>query len=129
MGAEAACFGDIGIENNRAWSEERCANAGIKAVFPLWKRDRSENVYELVEAGYKCLIKSIHNKILPKSFLGKILNQDVIDEMKQYGIDICGENREYHTLVIDGPIFQSPISCTLGGVLDFGEYSVIDAAS
>ncbi|MED9967544.1 MAG: diphthine--ammonia ligase [Blautia sp.] len=129
MGAEAACFGDIDIESNRAWSEERCASAGIKAVFPLWKRDRSENVYELVEAGYKCLIKSIHNTILPKSFLGKILDQDVIDEMKQYGIDICGENGEYHTLVIDGPIFQSPISCTLGGVLDFGEYSVIEAAS
>lgn len=126
MGAEAACFGDIDIEGNRAWSEERCANAGIKAVFPLWQRDRAENVYELVELGYQCLIKTINNTLLPKSLLGKIIDNDVIEEMKDCGIDICGENGEYHTLVVDGPVFHSPIPYTTGEILDFGDYSVID---
>ena len=125
-GAEAACFGDIDLEGNRAWSEERCANAGIKAVFPLWQRDRAENVYELIELGYQCLIKTINNTLLPKSLLGKIIDDNVIEEMKACGIDICGENGEYHTLVIDGPIFKTPIPYTTGDILDFGDYSVID---
>lgn len=125
-GAEAACFGDIDLEGNRAWSEERCAHAGIKAVFPLWQRDRAENVYELVELGYQCLIKTINHTLLPKSLLGKIIDGEVIEEMKACGIDICGENGEYHTLVIDGPIFHSPIPYTTGEILDFGDFSVID---
>ncbi len=129
MGAEAACFGDIDIESNRRWSEERCTSAGIKAVFPLWQRKRSENVYELVELGYQCLIKSLNHTVLPKTFLGKIMDQKVIEEMKQYGIDICGENGEYHTLVMDGPIFHSTVAYTAGELLDFGDYSVIDIAA
>ena len=48
------------------------------------------------------------------------------EEMKSCGIDICGENGEYHTLVIDGPIFHSPIPYTTGEILDFGDFSVID---
>lgn len=126
MGAEAACFGDIDIESNRAWCEERCANAGLKAVFPLWHRDREENVYELVNLGYKCLMKSIKNTLLPKTILGKILDENVLCEMKACSIDICGENGEYHTLVVDGPIFENAITYQMGQLLDFGEFSVVD---
>lgn len=126
MGAQAACFGDIDIEGNRAWSRERCENAGLQAVFPLWQRDREEIVYELIRLGYRCLIKSINNKLLPKSLLGRILDTPAVEEMKRRGIDICGENGEYHTLVMDGPIFQTPIPYQTGGCLDFGDYSVVE---
>ena len=126
LGAEAACFGDIDIEGNRAWSEERCSNAGLPAVFPLWHKDRAENVYELVSFGYKCLIKSINNTLLPKSLLGKIIDKEVIETMKGCGIDICGENGEYHTLVVDGPVFHKPLEFSTGKILDFGDFSVIE---
>lgn len=126
LGAEAACFGDIDIEEHRAWSEERCKNTGIRAVFPLWKKERTDNVYELVALGYQCLIKSINNRLLPKSLLGRIVDEQVIEKMKRCGIDICGENGEYHTLVVDGPIFQRPLSYKTGEQIDFGDYSVID---
>lgn len=126
MGAEAACFGDIDIEANRAWCEARCVPAGLKAEFPLWHRDRAENVYELIKLGYRCLLKSINNTLLPKNLLGKILDDDVVEEMKRCGIDICGENGEYHTLVVDGPIFKTPLPHTVGEQLDFGDYSVVD---
>lgn len=126
LGAEFACFGDIDIEGNRAWSEERCANAGIPSVFPLWQKDRSENVYELVNLGYKCLIKSINNRLLPKELLGRIIDREVIEIMKAHHIDICGENGEYHTLVVDGPIFQKPLAYRTGKILDFGDFSVIE---
>ena len=126
MGAEAACFGDIDIDNNRAWSEARCENVGIEAVFPLWQRNRADNVYEIVNSGYKCLIKSINNTLLPESFLGKCIDSQIIEEMKSFGIDICGENGEYHTLAIDGPIFKTPIEYKTGELIRLGDYSIID---
>ncbi len=126
QGAEFACFGDIDIAANRQWSELRCKNANLKAEFPLWQRNRAENVFELVELGYQCLIKSINNTVLPESILGKIIDQDTIKIMDEYGVDICGENGEYHTLVIDGPIFKSPLPLKKGEILRFGDYSVID---
>ena len=126
MGAEAACFGDIDIEANRRWEEERCRNVGLIPCFPLWQQDRAENVYELLKLGYKCLIKSINTNLLPKSLLGKYLNADTIAAMKNANIDICGENGEYHTLTVDGPIFKQPLNFQIGEVIDFGDYAVAD---
>ena len=126
LGAEIACFGDLDIEDNRKWSELRCERVGIQSAFPLWQKDRSDNVYELIDLGYKCLIKSVNNTLLPKELLGRIIDQDVIQIMGNCGIDICGENGEYHTLVVDGPIFQKPLAYKTGKILDFGEFSVIE---
>lgn len=125
-GAELACFGDIDIEGNRRWSEERCEKAGIEPVFPLWHADRRNNVSEVISLGYKCLIKSINNKLLPKSLLGRLLDEEALEVMEQRGIDVCGENGEYHTLTVDGPVFKRPVAYETGQLIDFGDYSVID---
>ena len=125
-GAEFACFGDIDIEGHRIWGEERCRNAGLSALYPLWHANREENAREVINLGYKCVIKSVDNTKLPKSMLGKILDEALLEEMAQRGIDVCGENGEYHTLVVDGPIFRSPIQYTAGKILDFGERSLIE---
>lgn len=101
-------------------------NAGIEAVFPLWHIGRENNVRELLSLGYKCLIKSINNTLLPKSILGKTMDDEVISVMEQAKIDICGENGEYHTLVLNGPVFKQPVNLKAGEILDFGDYSVID---
>lgn len=129
LGAEAACFGDIDLEGNRAWAEERCQNTGIDSVFPLWQNDRVQNVHELVDLGYKCLIKSLDNRILPETLLGKIIDNDTIKIMEECGIDICGENGEYHTLVIDGPVFKSQLPFETGKLLKFGDFSVIEVSA
>ena len=126
MGAEAACFGDIDIEDNRKWAEERCKNVKLESVFPLWHKNREENVYELIELGYKCVIKSINNTLLPKSLLGKFIDSCAIDKMKKHEIDICGENGEYHTLVVGGPIFHKALKYRVGEVMDFGDFSIVD---
>lgn len=65
QGVELVCFGDIDIENNRAWGEERCRNVGLEAVYPLWHHDRQENVREVLELGYRCLIKTLDRRVLP----------------------------------------------------------------
>lgn len=126
MGAEAAAFGDIDIEQNRQWEEDRCKNTGFVPYFPLWQRGRQENVYELMRLGYKCLIKSINATVLPKEILGKYIDEDSVAVMKSAGIDICGENGEYHTLTVDGPVFKKPLSFKTGEILEFGDYAAID---
>lgn len=126
MGARAACFGDIDIERNRRWEEERCRAVGLEAFFPLWQRGREENVYELIELGYHCLIKSINTSLLPRPLLGSRLDRRAADMIKEAGADVCGENGEYHTLVLDGPIFRQPLAFHTGNVLSFGGYAVID---
>ena len=125
-GAEFVCFGDIDIEEHRIWGEERCKNAGLSAVYPLWHADRAENVREIIALGYKCVIKSIDNTKLPKSLLGKVIDECVLEEMSRCGIDVCGENGEYHTLTVDGPIFHSPVAYKTGNILDFGERSLVE---
>lgn len=126
MGAEAACFGDIDIAGNRKWGEERCRNAKIQAVYPLWQKDRAGNVRELLRLGYKCLVKAIDNRLLPETLLGKIMDEDVMKKMEEAGVDICGENGEYHTLVVGGPIFQTPLPYRTGRILKFGDFSVVE---
>ena len=125
-GAEMCVFGDIDIEDHAAWCRERCKNAGIRAGFPLWQRNRRENTEEAVNLGYKCLVKCINNKLLPREYLGREIDCSMIDDMEKRGIDICGENGEYHTIVLDGPIFKKPVEYTVGDKLDFGDISVVD---
>lgn len=125
-GAEMAGFGDIDIEGNRKWCMERCEATGIKAEFPLWQQGREKIVNEILEQGYSCIIKSVNNRLLPKELLGKTLSRDTVKVMAECGIDICGENGEYHTIAVDGPIFKSRLDYTFGEVLDFGDRSVIN---
>lgn len=126
MGAEAAAFGDIDIEQNRQWEEDRCKRTGFVPHFPLWQKGRQENVYELMRLGYKCLIKSINATVLPKEILGKYIDEDSVAVMKSASIDICGENGEYHTLTVDGPVFKKPLTFQTGDILEFGDYAAID---
>lgn len=126
MGAQAAAFGDIDLEGNRAWEETRCRNTGLTPLFPLWQCGREDNVRELIRLGYRCLIKSVNNTVLPESLLGRYIDGDTMKIMKDAGADVCGENGEYHTLAVDGPIFKTPLEFTTGGVLRFGRYSVVE---
>lgn len=128
LGADAACFGDIDIAENRAWSTRRCENAGLEAVFPLWHHDRRENVYALLRLGYRCLIKTVRNTLLPEALSGTFLDEAAVATMERCGVDICGENGEYHTIVVDGPIFHHPVPVQTGKLLRFGQFSVIETS-
>ena len=126
MGAEACVFGDIDTEEHRRWDEARCAAAGLKAVLPLWQRDRMENAEEAVQLGYRCLIKCVRNGVLPESFLGNPLTLDLLDKMRQLGVDPCGENGEYHTVVVDGPLFHHPVEVQNHGILRMEHISAVE---
>ncbi|MBR6800630.1 MAG: diphthine--ammonia ligase [Eubacteriaceae bacterium] len=126
LGAEMVGFGDIDLEDNKKWGVERCENAGLTYIYPLWQKDREDVLREIIDSGYVCMIKSVDKSKLPASFLGKALNHTLMDEMKLLGIDACGENGEYHTIVTDGPVFKKPLDVTIGEIIDFGSHAAID---
>lgn len=126
MGAERCVFGDIDIADHAAWGRARCEAAGMEAEFPLWQEDREALTREGIGLGYRALIKCVQNRVLPRSILGLPLDGKTLDIMRERGADLCGENGEYHTLVVDGPLFRRPVRVAVGEVLEFGEISAVD---
>ena len=126
LGATACVFGDIDISGHRQWNEARCMNTDMKCILPLWNENREELVVELIELGFKALIKTIQCDMLNESFLGKTLSISLLEQIKLTGSDVCGENGEYHTFVYDGPIFQAQIPIVAKGIIDFNTHKAID---
>lgn len=126
VGATACVFGDIDIEGHRAWDADRCRKASLEPILPLWGRDRRENVHEVVELGYQCVIKCLNRSLLPEHFLGRPLSKALLEELDEFGVDLCGENGEYHTVVLDGPLFQWPVEYECREILPFDSISAIN---
>jgi uncharacterized protein (TIGR00290 family) len=105
---EYAIFGDIDLQAHREWEEKVCAGAGLQAVLPLWQQDRKTLVLRMLKAGIKTMIVSC-NETMGEHFLGRTLTPDLVTELEETGIDPCGENGEFHTLVTDCPLFQKPM--------------------
>lgn len=112
-GIQAGVFGDIDLQEHRAWVEKVCASAGLRSFLPLWQATRHELLREFIEAGFQATIISVREGVLDKSLLGKTLDWQVIAELQEQGIDPSGEQGEYHTVVTAGPIFSFPIRLAL----------------
>ena len=109
LNINSCVFGDIDLEAHRTWCTDRCNEAKVKAIFPLWQEERENLVYEFIDCGFKTVIKKVNLKYMGEEFLGKVLTREVVEDIKETGSDACGENGEYHTFVYDGPIFKYPI--------------------
>lgn len=125
LGAQACVFGDIDIPGHLEWGMERCKAVGMEACFPLWQESRAALVRECIESGFAPVITVVDSKRLSPDFLGRRLTLDVMKEIEAAGADVCGENGEYHTFVVDGHIFSSPIPVSFGSPLMQGDYGVL----
>src|SRR5687768_17142077 len=123
-----ALFGDIDLADHRAWEEKVCTAAGLTAVLPLWQQDRKALVQEMLAYGLKTIIVSC-NETMGARFIGALLTAERIGELERLGIDPCGENGEYHTLVIDGPLLSYPLDIHVKGILCHNNYWFADLAS
>jgi uncharacterized protein (TIGR00290 family) len=122
-----AVFGDIDLQAHRDWEEKVCRAAGIEAVLPLWQQDRKELVTQMLEAGIRTMIVSCNNTMGEK-FIGRIITETLVEELETIGVDPCGENGEYHTLVLDCPIFNEAIQVDVRRVLSHNDYWFADLA-
>lgn len=112
-GFTTAAFGDIFLEDLKKYREEQLSRVGMKAVFPLWKRNTREIMTEFLDLGFKSIVVCCNNKVLDESFVGRIIDEEFLNDLPEE-VDPCGENGEFHTFCFDGPIFSTPIQFEIG---------------
>ncbi|MES3017754.1 MAG: diphthine--ammonia ligase [Bacteroidota bacterium] len=110
-GVTHSVFGDIFLEDLRKYREGRLAEVGLKAIFPLWKRDTSELINEFLDLGFRTMIVCTQHYL--EDLSGKEITKELTSTFPE-NIDVCGENGEFHTFVFDGPIFKQPIQIEVG---------------
>jgi diphthine-ammonia ligase len=113
-GIQAMVFGDIDLEPHREWCQRVCANVGIACVHPLWLDGREALLEEFLAAGFATRLVAVQEGKLDPRLLGRVLDAGLIEEFREAGIDLCGENGEYHSVVTGGPCFRAPVHLKAG---------------
>jgi len=109
-------FGDLFLEDVRAYREEKLAGSGITPVFPLWGQPTAALAREMIAGGLEARLVCIDPKILPKAFAGRAFDTALLDDLPE-GVDPCGERGEFHTCVVAGPMFSREIKVKSGEVV------------
>ncbi|MCX8525816.1 diphthine--ammonia ligase [Chryseobacterium formosus] len=116
QGVTYSIFGDIFLEDLRKYREEQLETIGMKAVFPLWKKNTTDLIHEFLDLGFKTIVTCVNETYLDKSFAGRVIDENFIKDLPK-NVDPCGENGEFHTFTFDGPIFKNPIDFEIGEVV------------
>jgi uncharacterized protein (TIGR00290 family) len=119
-------FGDLVFPEHREWAELRCAESGVSAVEPLWGMATDALFDAFVESGTTALLVTVREPWLDESWLGRALTAEMKDVFAERGIDPCGERGEYHTAVIDSPLFSRPLAVRRGERVRRGECVALD---
>ncbi len=112
-GVRLVAFGDIFLEDLRAYREKNLERIGMRALFPVWKRDTRELAREFMSLGFRAVTVCVDPRVLDESFAGRELDSTFFANLPP-AVDACGENGEFHTFVFDGPVFRSPIAFRAG---------------
>lgn len=110
-------FGDLFLEDVRAYREARMAQAGMIPVFPLWGRDTRALAYEMLDAGVEAWITCGDPRRVPRELVGRRLDRALLDALPE-GVDPCGERGETHTFVAAGPMFASPVAVEVREIVE-----------
>lgn len=114
-GIKHGVFGDIDLADHLEWVQQTCAKAGVEAVHPLWMESRRKILEEFVGAGFEAYLVVVNTKMMPAHFIGRQFTIELMDELEALGIDSCGESGEFHTVVVDGPIFNDRVPLVFSG--------------
>jgi uncharacterized protein (TIGR00290 family) len=120
QGYTHAVSGDLFLEDLKAYREKLYAKDSMECLFPLWKLNTKELLKEFLSLGFKSIIVCVNSGILDKSFCGRMIDESFINDLPP-GVDVCGENGEYHSFVFDGPVFSKSILFKMGEVI-YREY-------
>jgi uncharacterized protein (TIGR00290 family) len=124
-GVRAVAFGDIFLEDLRAWREKNLARIGMTALFPIWKRDTRELIRHFHASRFRAIAVCVDSKVLDPTFAGRELDESFFRDLPLH-VDPCGENGEFHTFVFDGPIFHHPIPVRTGEVIQRDSFVFCD---
>ena len=115
QGIRSVAFGDLFLEDLRAWRETNLAKAGMRGVFPIWKRDTTKLANEVIAMGFRAYLSCVEGKVGP-GFVGRPYDLDLLRDLPRE-IDPCGEYGEFHSFVYDGPIFSHPVAVQVGEIV------------
>jgi diphthine-ammonia ligase len=126
QGAEVLVTGDLDMPAHGCWHEQVTEETGLKLGMPLWEMNHREAVEEFINLGFETIIVTVNLSLgMSEDDLGRTLTLEYIKELEARGIDPCGEGGEFHTTVLDGPIFKHPITVRKCEILKNGEYAFL----
>jgi diphthine-ammonia ligase len=115
QGVQGIVTGDIYVVDDvhGNWMESVCEGLDIKVIMPLWERNTFEVLDDEMASGFRAVFTCVKQPWFNEEWIGRELNKNTVKDLlalaEKQGMDPCGENGEYHTMVIDGPIFKKPI--------------------
>ncbi len=116
-GVEAVAFGDLFLEDVRAYRVKQMAGSGLEPMFPLWGRNTAELAREMISAGQRARVTCVDPRKLDAAFAGRDFDEDFLRELPA-GVDACGENGEFHSFVYASPSFARPLRIAAGEVVE-----------
>lgn len=126
-GVGGIVFGNIHLEDIRAWYDERLRARGLEHVEPLWGERPEALVEEFLDRGFRARVVGVNLEIGRAEWLGRDLDERLIEEIAQApGADVAGERGEYHTFVYDGPLFRMPVRFVTGATFELDGHRLID---
>ena len=116
-GVDHLVFGDLFLEDIRAYREQQLARAAITGLFPLWRRNTAQLARQMIDSGLVAHLVCVDPRHLGREFAGRCFDAQLLADLPP-GVDPCGENGEFHTVVSAGPMFRRAIAVTLGEVVE-----------
>lgn len=118
-------FGDLFLEDIRKYREEKLRGSGITPVFPLWLRPTPQLARDMIESGLETFIATVDLKKLPAGFAGRRFDAQLLADLPA-SVDPCGENGEFHTCVVGGPMFSRTLPVVTGERVERDGYAYCD---
>jgi len=115
-GATHVAFGDLFLEDIRAYRIKQLEGSGLEPLFPIWHEPTALVARRMIDAGLEAVVICIDPQKLSRSFAGRRFDHAFLDELPE-GVDPCGENGEFHTCVLGGPMFRQPLQAAVGEVV------------
>jgi uncharacterized protein (TIGR00290 family) len=114
---QCMAFGDLFLEDVRNYREERLKDTGITPIFPLWEKQTDRLAREMLAGGLRAIVTCVDLEHLPGSFAGREFDLSMLTDLPS-SVDPCGENGEFHTCIIDGPMFDYALEVSVGDIVE-----------
>ena len=124
-GIQALAFGDLFLEDVRAYRERQLAPTGLEPLFPLWQISTDTLARDMIAGGLRARISCIDTKQLAANFAGREFDADLLRDLPP-GADPCGERGEFHTCAYAGPMFSAPLPLTTGEIVTRDGFTFAD---
>ncbi|MWC30278.1 diphthine--ammonia ligase [Paenibacillus sp. MMS18-CY102] len=126
QGAEVLVTGDLDMPEHGCWQDKVAQGVGLKLGMPLWEMDHREVVTTFIDLGFVATLVTVNLSLgMREDDLGRALTHEYVKELEARGIDPCGEGGEFHTTVLDGPLFKQPISVRKCDIVRHEEYAFL----